>query len=63
MSRRTITLLWQRMVELAESANDDVVSNQRSANSASAQRVANTAGDLQTLAQAIVILAREDGDA
>ncbi len=63
MSRRAITLLWQRMIELAESANDEVVSSQRSADSASAQRIARTAGDLRTLAQAIVILAREDGDA
>ncbi|MCC6787765.1 MAG: hypothetical protein IT547_07985 [Hyphomonadaceae bacterium] len=63
MSRRAIALIWERMVELAESANDEVVSGQRSADAASAQRIADVAGDLHTLAQAIVILTCEDGNA
>ena len=51
------------MVELAETTNDEVVAGQRSADAASAQRIASTASALNTLAQSIVILAREDNDA
>jgi hypothetical protein len=51
------------MVELAETANDEAVSGQREADAASAQRIANAASDLSTLARTIVILARESDDA
>jgi hypothetical protein len=58
-----IALIWEKMVELAESANDEAVSGQRLANTASAERIAETAGALHALAQAIVILGRGGSDA
>lgn len=63
MSAIAIALIWERMVALAEKANDDAVSGQRVASPVSAQRIADIAGALHTLAQAVVVLAREDDDA
>ncbi len=62
MSALAIALIWERMVELAEAAHDEAVSGQRAAQSTSAQRIAETASALHTLAQAAVLLSGEDAD-
>jgi hypothetical protein len=63
MSAIAIAFIWERMIKLAETANDEAVSGQRVADLASAQRIVDAAGSLHTLAQAVVILARGEDDA
>lgn len=57
-----IEAIWQRMVELGESANDLVVAGQREASAAFAEKIASCAGKLETLSNAVSILAESDGD-
>jgi hypothetical protein len=49
------------MVELAETANDEVVAQQRNADAAAVDNIAVAARDLATLANAASVLARFSG--
>jgi hypothetical protein len=53
--------LWCAMVELAETANDEVVAQQRNADAAAVDNIAVAARDLATLANAASVLARFSG--
>lgn len=58
VARDAAEALWLGMVELAETTNDLVVSQQPNAHAADAQRIATCASDLAVLATAASVLAR-----
>ena len=57
-ARNACDAVWLAMVELAETANDEVVAEQQSAHAAAATNIAAVAGDLAALAAAASVLAR-----
>lgn len=57
-ARSACEALWLAMVELAETANQEVVSEQRSAHAMEAANIAAMASDLAALAAAAGVLAR-----
>jgi hypothetical protein len=61
VARHAAEALWLGMIELAETANDLVVSQQPKAHAQDAQRIAACASDLAVLANAASVLARHAG--
>lgn len=61
VARRACEALWLAMIDLAETANDEVITQQRSASAAAADGIATAALHLATLANAASVLARYTG--
>lgn len=57
-ARSACEAVWLAMVELAETANHEVVSEQRSAHATATTNIAAVASDLAALAVAAAVLAR-----